>query len=58
VFLSTRILVFAARPGRIHADVRVPFPYPRDASLRASPDYHALVGNVLTTLRQVEDRAA
>ena len=31
VFLSQRVLVMSARPGRILADIPIPFPYPRSA---------------------------
>ncbi|MEO6747959.1 MAG: ABC transporter ATP-binding protein [Casimicrobiaceae bacterium] len=36
VYLSTRILVMAARPGRVIADVAVDAPYPRGNAFRAS----------------------
>ena len=39
VFLSQRIVVMAARPGRINADIAVDEPYPRQASYRTSPVY-------------------
>ena len=41
VYLSQRIVVMAARPGRIIADVATHVPYPRDASYRTSSDYAA-----------------
>jgi len=41
VYLSQRILVMAARPGRIIADVATDAPFPRDASFRTSPEYAA-----------------
>ena len=41
VYLSQRIVVMAARPGRIIADVRTGVPFPRDAAFRTSPDYAA-----------------
>ncbi len=41
VYLSTRIVVMSPRPGRIHADVDVADPQPRDESFRTSPDYAA-----------------
>ena len=37
VFLSTRVLVMSARPGRIVGDFDVPFPYPRTPSCASSP---------------------
>jgi NitT/TauT family transport system ATP-binding protein len=36
VFLSQRVLVMTARPGRLHADLRVDLPAERDPSLRTS----------------------
>lgn len=45
VFLSDRIVVMAARPGRVIEEVRVDAPYPRDDGFRTSADYaaHCLV---------------
>jgi NitT/TauT family transport system ATP-binding protein len=41
VYLSQRIMVMAARPGRIIADVTTGAPFPRDATFRTSPEYAA-----------------
>ena len=41
VYLSQRIVVMAARPGRIIADLRPGAPFPRGATFRTSPDYAA-----------------
>ena len=54
VFLSNRILVMAARPGRIIADVAVPFPYPRGPDLRQRREFHELVDHVAGVLRAGE----
>jgi NitT/TauT family transport system ATP-binding protein len=51
VFLSTRVLVMSARPGRIFAEFVVPFPYPRDADLRFDPRFAAISGAVSHALR-------
>lgn len=40
VFLSSRILVMAARPGRIVADLAIDAPFPRDEAFRMSEDYN------------------
>jgi NitT/TauT family transport system ATP-binding protein len=40
VFLSQRIAVMAARPGRIIEDIDVDAPYPRGADYRTSPVYN------------------
>jgi NitT/TauT family transport system ATP-binding protein len=42
VFLSDRIVVMAARPGRVIREVTVPAPYPRDEAFRTSAEYAAL----------------
>ncbi|MDQ5978659.1 MAG: NitT/TauT family transport system ATP-binding protein, partial [Verrucomicrobiota bacterium] len=57
VFLSNRIVVMAAHPGRIHAEVKVNFPYPRDPSLREQPEFQAKVTEVSRLLHQVEGSA-
>jgi NitT/TauT family transport system ATP-binding protein len=51
VFLSQRVLVMSARPGRIVADIPVPFAYPRAPKLRAEPNFAALVGVISDHLR-------
>jgi NitT/TauT family transport system ATP-binding protein len=42
VFLSNRIVVMAARPGRVFEELAVDAPYPRDDAFRTSPAYAAL----------------
>ena len=39
VFLSDRIVVMAARPGRVVRELDVDAPYPRTEEFRTSPDY-------------------
>jgi NitT/TauT family transport system ATP-binding protein len=51
VFLSTRVLVMSARPGRIVADIAVPFAYPRRPELRFDPAFAELSGRVSAALR-------
>ena len=41
VFLSDRIVVMAARPGRVIRELVVPEPYPRDEDFRTSAPYAA-----------------
>ena len=40
VYLSERIVVMAARPGRVFRDMRVDAPYPRDDAYRTSAVYN------------------
>ena len=46
VFMSTRVLVMSARPGRLVADFEVPFPYPRPPELRFEPAFAELSGEI------------
>lgn len=46
VFLSQRVLVMSARPGRMLADFTVPFPFPRSRSLRSDPHFVELAAAV------------
>jgi NitT/TauT family transport system ATP-binding protein len=39
VYLSTRVVVMAARPGRVVEDIRIAGPQPRDEAFRTSPGY-------------------
>lgn len=58
VFLSTRILVMSANPGRIHTEVPVTLPWPRTAETRLSQPYYELVAQVSRVLRSVDSAAA
>ena len=51
VFLSTRVLVMSARPGRIVADFAIPFAYPRVPELRFEPEFARLCGELSYALR-------
>jgi NitT/TauT family transport system ATP-binding protein len=52
VYLSQRIVVMAARPGRVMADLQNDAPYPRDALFRTSSDYAHLCRVASETLKQ------
>jgi NitT/TauT family transport system ATP-binding protein len=51
VFLSTRVLVMSARPGRIVGDFKIPFAFPRLPELRFEPEFAELSGQVSHALR-------
>ncbi len=57
VFLSNRIVVLAANPGRVHTEIPVPLPYPRTEETRLSRPYLDLVAQVSRILRSVEHAA-
>jgi NitT/TauT family transport system ATP-binding protein len=54
VFLSNRILVLAAHPGRLAHDIAVPLPWPRNAETRTSPEFDGCVSDVSRILREVQ----
>jgi len=51
VFLSTRVVVMSARPGRITRLVDVPLPHPRNEETREDPRYFRVVTEVREALR-------
>jgi NitT/TauT family transport system ATP-binding protein len=51
VFLSTRVAVMSARPGRITRIVDVPLPQPRNEETREDPRYFRVVTEVREALR-------
>ena len=52
VYLSERILVMAARPGRITGEIPIPVPHPRDEAFRLSPTYTEACRRVSAELRR------
>lgn len=46
VYLASRVVVMAARPGRIHEVIDVQLPYPRTEQLRLSPEFAELRARV------------
>lgn len=51
VFMSTKVHVMSARPGRIVSSVDVPFDYPRHPDLRFDPVFTELSGELSHALR-------
>jgi NitT/TauT family transport system ATP-binding protein len=52
VFLSTRIVILAAKPGRVQTMISVDWPQPRTASLRSMPLFEELTSDVSRALRE------
>lgn len=46
VYLADRVIVMAARPGRIFREITVDLPYPRSADVRLTPEFTALRNEV------------
>jgi NitT/TauT family transport system ATP-binding protein len=52
VFLSQRVVILTSRPGRVAAEIRVPFAYPRTAELRGTGEFARLTAEVSAKLRE------
>jgi NitT/TauT family transport system ATP-binding protein len=46
IYLADRVLVFSYRPGRLTADIRIPFSRPRELALKRSPEFLKYVDDV------------
>lgn len=57
VYLSDRVLVMSARPGRLIADISVDIPRPRDLRVKRSPKFIELVGQVWDLLHAPDETA-
>ena len=57
VFLSTRVVVMAARPGRISRIIDIDAPCPRDEEFRASPRFAALCAELSRALRDATEES-
>jgi NitT/TauT family transport system ATP-binding protein len=52
VFLSDRIYVMTARPGRVKSEIVVPLPRPRTPEMTATPQFAAIVGTLRSLIRE------
>jgi NitT/TauT family transport system ATP-binding protein len=52
VYLSTRIVVISARPGRVTADIPIELAYPRTEDFRTSATYNERCRLVSAALRR------
>jgi NitT/TauT family transport system ATP-binding protein len=52
VFLSNRIVVMAARPGRVFTELAIDAPYPRNQNFRTSAEYAAYARHASEALAQ------
>jgi len=58
VFLSTRVVMMAARPGRIVDEVRIDEPYPRSQDFMVSPQFSQYARRLQDSLRQASGAPA
>jgi NitT/TauT family transport system ATP-binding protein len=52
IFLSDRVYVMTARPGRIKAEIPIPLPRPRTAEMTSSPEFISLVQQMKALIRE------
>jgi NitT/TauT family transport system ATP-binding protein len=52
IFLSDRIYVMTARPGRIKAEIKVPLPRPRKPEMHEAPEFTSLVHKLKGLIRE------
>ena len=50
VFLADRVIVMAAKPGRIVESLRVPLPRPRNIAMTTTQEFHSLVDHLTLAL--------
>ena len=49
-FLAGRVVVMAAKPGRIHRVIDVDLPYPRTEQVRLSPEFAEIRNEIWTSV--------
>jgi NitT/TauT family transport system ATP-binding protein len=52
IFLSEKVYVMTARPGRIKAEIPIPLPRPRTPEMTATPTFQALVRQLKALIRE------
>ena len=52
IFLSDRVFVMTARPGRIKAEIAVPLPRPRTPEMTSSTEFIAMVQQLKSLIRE------
>ncbi|MDJ1132985.1 ABC transporter ATP-binding protein [Streptomyces iconiensis] len=57
VYLASRVVVMAARPGRIHRVIDVDLPYPRTEEIRLSAEFRQIRNTVWTSVYHQEHAA-
>jgi NitT/TauT family transport system ATP-binding protein len=55
VYLSSRVVVMAARPGRVFTEIAVDAPYPREQNFRTSAEYAAFCRRTSEALSRAMD---
>lgn len=56
IFLSDRVIVFSARPGRVKESVDIAFDRPRSLKLKRDPRFHAYEDRIWALIQEEEKR--
>jgi NitT/TauT family transport system ATP-binding protein len=57
IFLSDRVIVFSARPGRVKETVPVTIERPRSLRLKRDPQFHAIEDRIWGLIQEESDRS-
>jgi NitT/TauT family transport system ATP-binding protein len=52
IFLSDRVIVFSARPGRVREDIAISLERPRSLKLKRDPRFHALEDRIWALIQE------
>ena len=52
VYLSDRVLIFTARPGRLKEEVRIDLPRPRDLSIKWAPEFVRYTNHIWSSIEE------
>ncbi|MBX6744865.1 MAG: ABC transporter ATP-binding protein, partial [Acetobacteraceae bacterium] len=52
------VLVMSARPGRIKAELPIPLPYPREWTVKTTPEFGHLKAQLMAEIREEVRKAA
>jgi len=52
IFLSDRIYVMTARPGRVKAEIKVPLPRPRRPEMMDTPEFQTMIRSIKKLIRE------
>jgi NitT/TauT family transport system ATP-binding protein len=52
IFLSDRVIVFSARPGRVREDIAIPLERPRSLKLKRDPRFHTLEDRIWALIQE------
>ncbi|NMB46073.1 MAG: ABC transporter ATP-binding protein [Firmicutes bacterium] len=58
IFMGDRVYVMTARPGRLKAEISIPLSRPREFSVKTSPEFMKLKGEILELIREESWKAA